>query len=255
MSQSINNVKPATQKAPRGIVFYDGPSLLDGKPILGIALSSTTNSKTGDLMQTYIIKKDMHPQDAINDGSDDTICGKCIHRKTGNKTGKRTCYVFPPAIGQVFKAFIAEKYANITEENQHTFRGRKIRFGAYGDPAAIPAKVWRKLLAISGENHTSYTHLWERSNFDIESWKNRTMASVETLTQKAKANALGLNTFRVGTDEDKVQRDEMICPASKELGKRLQCEDCMVCSGGKKNVFILAHGTKGTAEKYKANLA
>jgi len=255
MSQSTNNVKSQSQILPRGIVFYNGPSLLDGKPILGIALTSTTNSKTGDLIQTYIIKSDLHPQDAINDGSDDTICGKCIHRKTGNKTGKRTCYVFPPAIGQVFKSFIAEKYTDISEENQHTFRGRKIRFGAYGDPAAIPAKTWKKLLAISGKPHTSYSHQWDREDFDIEAWRNITMASVETLAQKAKANSMGLNTFRVGTDEDKVQRDEMICPASKELGKQLQCEDCMVCSGGKKNVFILAHGTKGTAEKYKANLA
>ena len=89
-----------------GIIFYEGPSLLDGKPIVGIALAgSSTNSKTGELVQTYILRSDMPPQDAINDGHDVSICGNCTHRKTVGDNG-RTCYVFSPSIAQVYKSYL-----------------------------------------------------------------------------------------------------------------------------------------------------
>ena len=42
-----------------GIIFYEGPSVLDGAPIVGIALAKSTNRKTGDLVQTYIIRSEI----------------------------------------------------------------------------------------------------------------------------------------------------------------------------------------------------
>jgi hypothetical protein len=39
-------------KTPSGFVFYDGPSVIDGAPIIGIAVLHSENSKTGDMVQT-----------------------------------------------------------------------------------------------------------------------------------------------------------------------------------------------------------
>ena len=45
------NIAPAT-----GYVIYKGPSLLDGAPIVVIAVIGSGNTKTGDMVQTYILR-------------------------------------------------------------------------------------------------------------------------------------------------------------------------------------------------------
>ena len=49
-------------KHPNGAIIYRGPSLLDGKPIVVIAVglnSSSKNRKTGNMLQTYILRDDI----------------------------------------------------------------------------------------------------------------------------------------------------------------------------------------------------
>ena len=65
---------------PNGYVIYDGASLLNGERIIAIALTSKSrNSKTGAMMQTYIITPH-DPRDASKYGLDEANCGNCIHR-------------------------------------------------------------------------------------------------------------------------------------------------------------------------------
>ena len=45
-------------------IIYNGPSLLDGKPIVVIATYSDRNTKTGKVLQTYIIRSDISPLNA-----------------------------------------------------------------------------------------------------------------------------------------------------------------------------------------------
>ena len=77
----------------QSFVFYDGPSALDGAPIIGIAVLRSDNRKTGDMVQTYILRADTHPVDALRDGSDASICGDCPHRarmvETVDKRGRK----------------------------------------------------------------------------------------------------------------------------------------------------------------------
>ena len=73
----------------RGFVFYDGPSVLDGAPIVGIAVYRSSNVKTGDMVQTYILRADVDPVSALMSGADESICGDCVHRPI--KGG--ACYV------------------------------------------------------------------------------------------------------------------------------------------------------------------
>jgi hypothetical protein len=71
------------------------------------------------------------------------------------------------------------------------------------------------------------------------------MASVETATDKLIANAKGWRTFRVIGSMAELQKDEIICPATEEGGKRTTCAKCRLCNGarpGVKNIAVLAHG-------------
>lgn len=36
-------------------IIYRGPSLIDGQPIVAIAIAKSRNTKTGDMVQTYIL--------------------------------------------------------------------------------------------------------------------------------------------------------------------------------------------------------
>src|SRR5579871_6685385 len=66
----------AKQPAVKSFVFYDGPSMLDGAPILGIVtgLGWSENSKTGDMLHTWIIRRDLAPNEAVASGADASIC-------------------------------------------------------------------------------------------------------------------------------------------------------------------------------------
>ncbi len=51
------------QKKPLGLVLFDGPSQLDGQPIVAIATGVSrplTNAKTVDMIQTWILRSDVH---------------------------------------------------------------------------------------------------------------------------------------------------------------------------------------------------
>ena len=77
---------------PRGYVIYEGPSLLTGEPIVCVATLHSTNDKTGDMVQTWVLCADIDPVAAIKIGADISICGYCDSR--GDGTGKgRACYV------------------------------------------------------------------------------------------------------------------------------------------------------------------
>ena len=91
---------------PRGYVIYRGPSLIDGAPIVAVAITKSSNRKTGNMLQTYIIRSDLDPRDANRTGADFSICGSCPHAGKHELLGtagypardhglapKRSCYV------------------------------------------------------------------------------------------------------------------------------------------------------------------
>jgi len=83
----------------KSAIIYNGPSLLDGKPIVVIATYSNRNTKTGHVVQTYILRSDIHPLEASKTGEDYSICGECpmrgeLTRDPSRKQAKgRKCYV------------------------------------------------------------------------------------------------------------------------------------------------------------------
>ena len=245
----------------QSFVIYDGPSLIDGKPIVAIAQVKTGNRKTGDMVQTWILRSNIDPITASRTGEDSSICGDCPHKgkpsdkATGWAIG-RSCYVnllFAP--NGVYKAYkrgsypIAQGHDNIRAIGL----GMGVRLGSYGDPMAVPEYVWRSLTSAA-EYVTAYTH-------GANTMPDMIMTSADNATQAQEAWDKGERTFRVISALDKlIKGKEVLCPASEESkaasGKTVTCAACKLCGGNSvkaKSVAIVAHGaskrtTKGLVE-------
>ena len=230
-------------KKPSGFIIYRGASQLDGAPIVVVALTNSTNSKTGNMVQTYIlVDNGRSPVDNARDLLDASICGDCKHR-TG--TGG-ACYV---NLGQgaraVAAAIVKGNYPADILAAQSAATGRMVRLGTYGDPAAVPANIWRTLLA-NAQGHTGYSHQWQtgKAGADIMAL---CMASADNAAERDAAKAMGYRTFRVRAENEEAAAGEFICPASAEGGRRKLCGECGACDGGldsrRADPVIIAHGT------------
>jgi hypothetical protein len=237
-----------------GVVLYEGPSMLDGAPIVVIANRisvASTNAKTGAMVQTFIIRSDIDPLAALRTGDDAAICGDCMHRPAN----AGTCYVnVGRSVRSVYGAFQRGRYARAGVDFDRAlipalFAGLAFRMGSYGDPTAAPFQVWRAATlhaaAING-----YSHQWRNPRF--AAFKLLCMASADSAADRAEANAAGWRTFRVRASDEPVQLREVICPASKEAGARTSCASCRACGGAsakaKADIVIIAHGA--TAKRF-----
>ena len=222
-------------------IIYNGPSLLDGKPIVVIATYSNRNTKTGKVVQTYILRSDINPLEASKTGQDFSICGSCPMRGEVTTDPKRKiakgrkCYV---NLGQgVLIVFKSYKRGVYQEGDPRTMgRDRFVRVGTYGDPAAVPSEVWDELLAEC-ETWTAYTHQ--------KPWRpDIAMQSADSYDEAKGHWAEGRRTFRVIVDLGDIDKtNEALCPASKEAGRRVQCTACKLCKGSSnaKSIAIVEH--------------
>ena len=225
----------------KNAVIYNGPSLLDGKPIVVIATYSNRNKKTGHVVQTYILRADLNPLEASKTGEDFSICGNCTMRgevttDPQRKQAKgRRCYV---NLGQgvliVYKSYLRGVYKEGAARDMG--RGRFVRVGTYGDPAAVPSHVWDELLA-EADTWTAYSHQ--------SGWRpDIAMQSADSHADALAHWKAGRRTFRVIADLDHLDKaKEALCPASKEAGRRVQCTACKLCKGSSlaKSIAIVEH--------------
>jgi hypothetical protein len=237
---------------PRGYVIYRGPSILDGAPIAAVAIThKSANAKTGNMVQTYILRADVAPLDALKSGADASVCGDCKHRPVLGGA----CYV---NVGQgprsVYAAFTRGRYPVSLDAAREASRGRMVRLGTYGDPMAVPAWVWESL-TLHAAGHTGYSHQWLNGDIDATQ-RDRVMqlcmASADTETEFELAHTAQLRTFRVRRPADPLLPGEFSCPASAEAGKRKTCATCGACDGSLRSraasASIIAHGA--TASRF-----
>lgn len=224
---------------PAGFIFYEGPSLLDGSPIVAIATLSTSNAKTGNMVQTWILRSDMTPLDASQQKLDSAICGSCPHRHSVGGA----CYV---NVGQapqgIYRAYARGRYPSVRDVNvRELLTGRKLRMGAYGDPAAVPYETWRALLQFV-DGHTGYTHQIRHRNFDKRMLE-LCMVSADTPKAAAVAHEQGAKTFRIAVDITDRLPGEIEC-LSDAVG--MSCADCGLCKGSTspQNIVIQVHGSR-----------
>jgi len=239
----------------KGYVLYKGPSRIDGETIVAILTLQSTNIKTGNMAQLWIMREDTPPHIAKKQGKDVSVCGDCPIKKE--------CYVvlFQGPLS-VYNAYKRGTYDGMGYFNspipKSLYKGRipdrdlsqlSIRFGAYGDPAALP--IWLiNAITQNCKDFTGYTHSWKR----FPGLSKYFMASVESIALKDKAKKLGFRTFRVipksGVTPSAYiglpinpKNKEITCPAENK-GK--QCLDCMLCNGAKQaaDITITAHGAR-----------
>lgn len=237
-------------------VLYEGPSQLDRAPIVALVSglrSPTQNRKTGDMLQTWILRADQSPIDALWSGADKSVCGGCALRASaqGRLQGRldRACYV---NVGHAPRAvWAAYKNGDVAtpplEELQLAVAGHYIRVGSYGDPTAVPLPYWSALLE-GAAGYTGYTHQWQNTRF--QGFRVYCMASVESVAQEERARKLGWSTFRVATDATLHNSVAQRCP--NDVDSTVTCRSCGACSGAtpQRHIVILSHGP---GRRYVAN--
>jgi hypothetical protein len=246
-----------------GVIIYRGPSMLDGAPIVVVATGigdKSSNVKTGNLIQTWILRDDVSPTDAVHSGADASICGACPHRGTvvdGRNVG-RSCYVLEfQAPLNVWRTAQRGKYAVAERETLSAlFANRMVRLGSYGDPAAVPSWVWSAVTAQAA-GWTGYTHQWRNVGAEFATW---CMASCDSEQDRTEAKARGYRTFRVrSSDNPLMDAREIVCPASEEAGFKTVCAACKACGGlgakAKVDIAIIAHGSTARASNYRKRTA
>jgi hypothetical protein len=213
--------------------------MINGRPIVAIVTglaSPSTNTKTGPMAQLWILDATTEPHVAVKTGEDESVCGDCPAR------GK-WCYVTtfqgPLSIYRTWKRGRYEKF------NLKLLSNEVLRFGAYGDPAAIPIGIIRQL-GRGVRRFTGYTHQWRTCDSEFQHY---CMASVDTESDQIEAANSGWRTFRVAAPDSGRRKGESVCPASEEAGHKITCFDCGACDGRrrpkvKSNIVIQAHGSK-----------
>ena len=222
----------------QNLIIYDGPSAIDGAPIVAILTgiaNVSSNTGTGDMLQVYIIRSDMMPEAARHTGADAAICGACPMRgrvvsldeareiaetlpagqraqlrkriKTAQDKGQdtlnieRACYVIvsqAPTI--IYKAYKRGLYREASpEEAAQYVHGRALRIGAYGDSAALPPGIVEPL-ADAADIVTNYTHSGCYDMTRAKQLAQFTMLSADNLKQAESYWKTGARTFRVSSD-------------------------------------------------------
>jgi len=251
---SADMIKALRKGTFTGVILYRGPSLLDGAPIVVIAnriTDASTNSKTGAMVQTFIIRADINPMAALRAGLDSSVCGACLHRPANNGT----CYVnVGRSVASVYGAFTRGRYAEPGVDYDprilpDLFACLAFRMGTYGDPTATPFQIWRAC-TLNAAAINGYSHQWRDKRF--AAFKLLCMASADSAADHAEAHAMGWRTFRVKAIGAPSLQGEVTCPASKEAGQKTVCADCRACGGqsakARASIVIEAHGV--TAKRF-----
>lgn len=221
------------------MLVWSGLSLLDGvTPIVVLASFKSANVKTGDMVQTWILRADIAPNVAITQGADTAVCGKCPHASKASG-GSGACYVNPRTPASVWRAYAR---GNVRPFDASAFAGRKVRFGAYGDPAAVPVEVWQGIAAVA-VGVTGYTHQWRVADPRLSEL---CMASCDSVDEYRAARKAGYRGFVVRPLGAEKPHGLVQCPATAGKANVVTCITCMQCGGNgngrKASVSIEVHG-------------
>lgn len=204
------------------------------------------NKKIGYMAQTWIFLADVLPSQGIKLKLDRGICGKCI-RAGGNK-----CYV---EVGKLDKMWESLPFCRrmTPEAAGRILRelGAPLRIGAYGDPAAVPAGVWKDLTRYIG--YSGYTHTPE----NLPELRGKIMASADSVEDARRLQKEGWQTYRIRNWDTEGNLEpllpgEIACPADSHTEKghlRMSqglplksCANCLLCGSKiKKSVAIPEH--------------
>ena len=247
VNKGLNKAISKSLKMKDSIVIYKGISLLDNETPIMVVMSGynkdSKNEKTGPLVQLYILPIDILPKDAYQSGSK-SVCGDCKYN------GNNGCYVRWSHLKSLWNSARKQNPVSMRIAKE-LIKGLRVRVGAAGDPAAIPFSFWNSLLS-GCENHTGYTHQWDKDEFS--SLSSLFVASTDSKDETRRANEKGWSTFEV-IDNEEPSASSILCLATDTTktknGLPFDCASCMGCNGkGKqKNWYVKLHGATNTVAK------
>ena len=218
-----------------GYILHRG--MTNGKSFVAIATLESRNVKTGNMVQIWFLLEHTSPIEGVKSGLDAlTICQNCPFA-SGNG-----CYVeVGRAPTMVWKKFKACGYPELNPcDYSRVFSGRKIRFGAYGNPTLLPLSIVKAIASVSN-GWTGYFHDW-KTNPLAKEYAQYFMASTETESSYRLAKSLNYRVFHVSPVQP---ADTLECLSET---KQMQCADCKLCSGLSKSrlpsIWINPHGSK-----------
>jgi hypothetical protein len=232
---------------PASAIVWKGPSAFTGRDVevlVQCLRTPSTNEKTGAMVQVSVVQAGENPSLLRGTPREQDVCGDC----PGQKRLVGWCYEDwqPWLIGQ--RRHLAEPVRLATAAE--LLRGRAVRVGAYGDPAAVPFEVWSRLLAHS-RAWTGYTHAWRTCD---PRFRTLLMASADSHPDAIAAELAGWRYFRIRRRGAFALRSEVVC-ANETRG--VTCEKCRLCSGaarsGARSIVITVHGPR--AAKFGAGRA
>jgi hypothetical protein len=242
----------------RRVILWRGASPTTGAPIMAVGVSpgASANTKTGPMVQTYVLPADRDPVLERRDGNKRATCGDCplacggcyVRAELGPMASWRAAHdgaaVDLSRLRDVAPAF----WRRVVSEFG---RGRAVRIGSDGDPAMIPVEVWRALVRRA-EVWTGYTHQtafgghdgWTAPHARQTALRSLSMASTTDPASTRAAWRAGWRTYRARPVGAPLLRGEIDCPASRGT----TCADCGLCSGvggraaGAPSISIEVHG-------------
>lgn len=221
-------------KVKSGIIYQS-------KTIIAIATSESVNAKTGSGVQIWILDARMHPVESRRGGHDaENQCKGC---PLASENG---CYVNANPLSAIWRKYTAGGYSMLrlgSPEFDSLFAGQYVRFGAYGNPSALPILLIEYIAGLASR-FTGYFHDWHQMPASkARAYGRFLMASCETSNWQ-QAQALGLRTFTTCSDPVDIKGAGMECLAD---AKGMQCKECGLCDGTARarklpSVWIRVHG-------------
>jgi len=260
----IERLASRRKKSSRlGFVLWRGLSPFDQSPIVAIATLESVNGKTGDMVQVWILPDGRMPLETLRENDNGGICGDCPlqgvydpgKKGNGGKQGGmvgRGCYVqVYQAPTTITNAYNRGSYPDfVRSRDEEVLSGRKIRLGAYGDPAMMPIDLVEYLVKIS-TGHTGYSHqlLGMKDRELANRYAQVLMVSCHNVAQHEEAGRRGWRAFTIVAEkhasEERFPTDAVECPFYTH---GVQCDTCLLCSGSAKqakSVYAIAHSRSG----------
>ena len=248
----------------KGFVLYDGPSEIDGEPILALTVLSAGNGKTASPALWVLPKAE--PEVGPNGkpkffgqtrAAGRSVCGGCPFFEVTDEKGRKgtACFAWAHAlpIAGVVKSYHAGNY--VLDEDMDLLQAwvkatapRRFRDAYIGDPSAVPREVLEPALhaVLNHAGGLGYCHHWRDPR---NLWlRDHCMASVETEQDAALAHSMGWRTFRTGLKGEQPAPGEVHCPSQTD---GTTCAACGLCDGAgqKPSIFATIHGVKHVVQR------
>ena len=211
-----------------------------GGEVYCLLTSNSWNRKLGDMMQIWIL-----PTLGTDATYQTDVCGNCplIPKAAGGNGG---CYVDRRSLatlwGQIQRGEVPP-----WQGDTELFRGRKVRFGAWGDPTLLPLPIVERIVGAC-DGHTGYTHFWRMPQF--QEYRKYFMASVHSAREAHEAHEMGWRYYLVSRKPiptGELPMKTITCP-NERIG--VTCEKCPTpCdgSGGKMRLVSISASPHGGA--------